>query len=275
MPQELDKFDLFISYSHRDSREVDQFVNIMEAFGYVIWRDTKDITVGSSIRARIAEGQDATRVYCFWVTRHWKASRVCQDEFDRVYSMGRLIINVVVGDAGAPSLHEFRKYIHHEGDLPETCYLVHRELRASSSDRARQHLEEIRAQRDVETSAHALQRMITLYDSDPALTALIGALESDHLNETNLDYCFRYFRIAFEHCPDDKLIARAKRALNSALHGSNPVAIDKAAYVIGELYLKAVSQELRGWSKRTIRRLAKDPGLVGVKMTYTKQRLQI
>ena len=27
--------------------------------------------------------------------------------------------------------------------------------------------------------------MITLYDSDAALSALIGALESDHLNETN------------------------------------------------------------------------------------------
>ena len=63
--------------------------------------------------------------------------------------------------------------------------------------------------------------------------------------------------------------------MNSALLGSSPVAIDKAAYVTGELYLKAVSQDLKDWSKRTIRRLAKDPGLVGVKMSYTKQRVQI
>ena len=140
-----DQFDIFISYSHLDGRKIDQFVSVMEAFGYTVWRDNDGIGLGESIRRKVKEAQDAALIHCFWVTDNWKASRFCQDELDESYSRPGHWVNVVDG-TDPPGMFAGRKYVKHDGDMPETCCAFHKELRKSSSARASEHLALIRTQ---------------------------------------------------------------------------------------------------------------------------------
>ena len=100
-------------------------------------------------------------------------------------------------------------------------------------------------------------------------------VQSQTQSETNLDYCFRYFRMAFEGHIDGALWAAGKRTLEDVLNGSNDIAIDKAAYSVGQLYLNAVDSVIREWAKKAIRRYARLSGPVGDRMRYTKRRVQV
>lgn len=266
------EFDIFISYSHADQGAIDQFTNIMKAFGYKIWRDAEAIPYGRNIRQMIADGQAHCNAFCCWVTASWRASDYCNRELDAALALGAQVVNIVV-DGEPPALMHGARYLQFSNDIPETCFLLHRQLRESCSARAREHLDGIRQEHAVRAAAFSLQRMVELYDSRAAFEALCEAVEMDHASLNSLDHCFYYFRIAFVGRPHDAMTRQAMNLLERVLAGDGEDAIDKAAYTVGQLYLDARNPEMKDWARRLVRRLARKDGLVGDKMAYTKRRV--
>jgi len=61
-------FDVFISYSRRDARWVNRLARDLKLHDIKVWIDTLDLKVGDTVRAKIEEGIEFSRYFCFVIS---------------------------------------------------------------------------------------------------------------------------------------------------------------------------------------------------------------
>ncbi len=123
----MKKPTVFISYSHADSKFVNQFADQLKASGVNVWIDKWMIKVGDSITHKINEGIGASdwlivvlscaSVNSKWVREELSAATIRNIEQDK----HAFILPVLIEDCEIPTLLQHRKYANFK-DHPEEAF---------------------------------------------------------------------------------------------------------------------------------------------------------
>ena len=75
--------DVFVSYSHEDAAFVETLVRwLRETAGLRLWWDASRLVAGDRLAAALPTGLASARAALFCVSRSWKQSTWCEDEYN-------------------------------------------------------------------------------------------------------------------------------------------------------------------------------------------------
>ena len=96
---------VFISYSHKDEKEVERLEQIIKDNGVRVWRDTYDIDFGDSITTKISEAMKKSHIFLLCISKNTLSSIYAQQEVETLYntiliqnSNGKRVIPVRLDD---------------------------------------------------------------------------------------------------------------------------------------------------------------------------------
>ena len=92
------EYDVFISYSRKDTSIVDQFVNRLTEAGYNVWIDREGIYSGDEFSGKIAEAIDSSAIVLFFSSANSKASEWSANEISYALKYNKTIIPIKLDD---------------------------------------------------------------------------------------------------------------------------------------------------------------------------------
>jgi hypothetical protein len=111
----LPRYDVFLSYSHRDAAIVEQVARQLNAIGVTTWIDELEIVGGENIILRIQDGMTNSDYFAAFLSEHFNESLFAREELsaammELLSPLGRKIIPVRLDDDPVPTLLAARKY---------------------------------------------------------------------------------------------------------------------------------------------------------------------
>jgi hypothetical protein len=100
------RFDVFISYSHQDSRVVTPLVIELRRRGYRVFFDTQSIAVGEQWKRRLGKAVGSSRVCLLCWSEHAKKSEYVVFEYSRAEAQGKRVFPWLLDDTPLPSMLE-------------------------------------------------------------------------------------------------------------------------------------------------------------------------
>ena len=91
-------YDVFISYSRKDSQIVNQFVSKLTNAGYKVWIDKKGISGGDTFQSKIVDAIDNSSIVLFFSSAESNASQRVIDEICYAQSSNKTIIPIKLDD---------------------------------------------------------------------------------------------------------------------------------------------------------------------------------
>ena len=93
------EYDIFISYSRKDSDIVNQFVNQLTDAGYNVWIDREGIVGGDQFKARIVQAIKMSSIVLFFSSANSNASEWTIKEISYSQKKGKTIIPIRLDDS--------------------------------------------------------------------------------------------------------------------------------------------------------------------------------
>ena len=91
-------YDVFISYSRKDSQIVNQFVSKLINAGYKVWIDRKGISGGDTFQSKIVDAIDNSAIVLFFSSVQSNQSQRVIDEICYAQSINKTIIPIKLDD---------------------------------------------------------------------------------------------------------------------------------------------------------------------------------
>ena len=118
-------YDIFISYSKKDSQIVNQFVNELANAGYSIWIDREGIIVGDQLKKKIVHAIRGCSILVFFSSANSNASDWPIKEVRYALRKGKIIIPIKLDDSEYADIIDF--------DLVDVDYIQHQENQFTSN----------------------------------------------------------------------------------------------------------------------------------------------
>jgi hypothetical protein len=101
----------FVSYARRDQAFVDRLIADLQAAGIRVWRDTEQIQPGAQWQHAIQDALRSAAALLFVSSRNSRGSAWMQSELLWFFQTRRLVIPIIVDDAGQEALpNELRQF---------------------------------------------------------------------------------------------------------------------------------------------------------------------
>lgn len=110
------KKTVFISYSQNDKERVSLFASLMTKYGFDIWMDVKNISLGESIISAVADGLNNVDIYMLFISHNSNKSPWVTEELNialnkSIENKKPRIIPVLLDDCTIPSVLSGRLYL--------------------------------------------------------------------------------------------------------------------------------------------------------------------
>lgn len=92
------EYDIFISYSRKDTQIVDQFVRSLTDAGYRVWIDREGIYSGDEFSGKLAEAIDSSAIVLFFSSANSKVSEWSANEISYAMKYNKTIIPIKLDD---------------------------------------------------------------------------------------------------------------------------------------------------------------------------------
>jgi hypothetical protein len=130
------RFDIFLSYAHRDQDAVRPIAAALNARGYAVWLDSTHLRAGDSIVQAIHTALSRANVYLVFLSKSALASNWVRQELDTALALtlstgSPLVIPVVLESVDLPPQLASRLYLDARGTLSDVTDRLDRELAAA------------------------------------------------------------------------------------------------------------------------------------------------
>jgi TIR domain len=109
--------DVFVSYSHADSAQVEPLVRwLQDVAGLGVWYDARRLAAGDRLAAALPTGLASARAALFCVSRSWNGSTWCEDEYNAALQERRAnrlyrVIALRLDDCKVPAFLSNARYL--------------------------------------------------------------------------------------------------------------------------------------------------------------------
>ena len=93
------KYDIFISYSRKDSATVNRFVKEIVAAGYTVWMDVDGIETGDEFKKKIVSAIKESQVFVFFSSKDSNVSSWTVKEVNVAVNLKKTIIPIKLDNA--------------------------------------------------------------------------------------------------------------------------------------------------------------------------------
>ena len=97
------RYDIFLSYSHRDAASIDLFVEAMRDRGYSVFYDKKSIVVGDAWKRTLAEAIRASRVCILCWSAEARSSEYVSFEYSSAEGLRKPVLPWLLDSTRAPT----------------------------------------------------------------------------------------------------------------------------------------------------------------------------
>lgn len=94
-----DTYDIFISYSNKDSQIVHKYAKFLEDYGYKVWYDVKGLYGGAKFAGEIADAIEASQLFVFFSSENSNKSEWTRGEIFMAQKFGKQILPVKLDDS--------------------------------------------------------------------------------------------------------------------------------------------------------------------------------
>ena len=94
-----DTYDIFISYSNKDSQIVHKYAKFLEDYGYKVWYDVKGLYGGAKFAGEIADAIEASKLFVFFSSENSNKSEWTKGEIFLAQKFGKQILPVRLDDS--------------------------------------------------------------------------------------------------------------------------------------------------------------------------------
>lgn len=94
-----DSYDIFISYSNKDSQIVHKYAKFLEDYGYKVWYDVKGLYGGAKFAGEIADVIEASKLFVFFSSENSNKSEWTKGEIFLAQKFGKQILPVRLDDS--------------------------------------------------------------------------------------------------------------------------------------------------------------------------------
>ena len=94
-----DTYDIFISYSNKDSQIVHKYAKFLEDYGYKVWYDVKGLYGGAKFAGEIADAIEASQLFVFFSSENSNKSEWTKGEIFMAQKFGKQILPVKLDDS--------------------------------------------------------------------------------------------------------------------------------------------------------------------------------
>ncbi|MGX9886635.1 tetratricopeptide repeat protein, partial [Streptomyces sp. NPDC002276] len=109
------RFDVFVSYAHKDAPWATTLSENLHQLGLDVWLDRWELVAGQRVASRLQDGLATAGAVVTVVSRHWVESGWCGEEFaaavTNAVEHGQCLIPVVLGEVELPPFIASRLYI--------------------------------------------------------------------------------------------------------------------------------------------------------------------
>ena len=95
----VDRYDIFISYSNKDSHIVHKYAKFLEDYGYKVWYDVKGLYGGAKFAGEIADAIETSKLFVFFSSENSNKSEWTKGEIFLAKKYNKQILPVRIDDS--------------------------------------------------------------------------------------------------------------------------------------------------------------------------------
>jgi uncharacterized protein YwgA len=273
------EYDLFISYSSKDAKDVISLCNVLRDKGYKIWLDEWEIQVGEHILNKIEDGLNSSRFLAVWlsnnsiesnfVKREWLIK--CWDEFN---SNITTLLPLLGQECEIPSLLKGKKYADFSHSFNKGLEDLLKVISCNSSVLNTFCIQGIIKGIDAKVCAENLARIAIRNNDEDAILGIWTAANETIKPIISVDPCAYYIGKIIIETTNNKIEEIGFNIINESTTSNSKLIIDKFAYTAGQVVLLTNNTIRRNKMIDFIDKCANSTnGFVKSKYNYTKNRI--
>ena len=242
-------YDIFISHSSKNKKEVRALAERLKQDGYKVWFDDWEIFVGDDIPKKIIEGVNQSKFVAIWLTKDAVSSFWVEEEWSaKFFNQGRngapVIFPLKSEECEIPQYLRKKKY----ADFTQSFDQGYEQMLLALEHSSLRFINEcfiklIKGEEDAEFAAHTLYRLTVFNLNEGALHKLWEASLKTRKPYTTLDHIVYYYTKIMLETKSQKIKQMAYKFLEDSVTIGTEAMVDKYSYAAGDILLKSHDSE--------------------------------